>query len=129
MRDAILELERVILPAIGFDFLVEHPHLHALQIVHDLQEDRELARLSWSICNDVYRTTICVQYLPKLVAAATVYLSACFLRRDLNRHPVDGSGSQRHRASWWERLGYASLDLDGNSSRTSVFRNLALPLL
>jgi len=41
-----------------------------------LADQKELANIAWKFLSDLYFTTICLQYEPQQIAAATLYLAS-----------------------------------------------------
>eukprot|EP00316_Scyphosphaera_apsteinii_P015717 CAMPEP_0119305206 /NCGR_PEP_ID=MMETSP1333-20130426/6249_1 /TAXON_ID=418940 /ORGANISM="Scyphosphaera apsteinii, Strain RCC1455" /LENGTH=399 /DNA_ID=CAMNT_0007308235 /DNA_START=26 /DNA_END=1225 /DNA_ORIENTATION=+ len=79
MKEKILISERILLQTLGFDLTVEHAYRPLLAYVKSIQGTRDLAQIAWNFINDSLRTTICLQYAPRCVSAAAVYLAAEYL--------------------------------------------------
>jgi len=73
-----------LLEAICFDFVVENPHSHLVDIFDAALTDEIVQEYAWSIVHDSYRTPLCVLYRPKIIAAA------CYV---LGQRVHDGSNS------------------------------------
>jgi len=88
----ILKTEDILLEALGFDLVVQHPHAilseifagHSLPNIQDAIED-----LSWSIATDSFRTPACVLFDPSTLACACLVLAILIaeeqLYKDLDR--------------------------------------------
>lgn len=97
-RDSILNYEELMLEALTFDLMVEHPYqrLYTQLGRLDLQHDKKLRDAAWSFCNDS-----CLTILPLLMDAREIAVSAIFFAsastgikiNDVNGRP------------WWEALG------------------------
>lgn len=72
---AILLTEEVLLEAICFDFVVENPHSHLVDIFDAASTDDLVQEYAWSISHDSYRTPLCVFFPPKIIAAACYVLA------------------------------------------------------
>ena len=59
-RESILQAERILLHTLGFDFNVEHPYKHLLNVVKRVNQtqnvresnSRSLAQVAWNFAND-----------------------------------------------------------------------------
>jgi len=96
LKENILVAERILLQTIGFDLTIEHPYKHLLAYVKKIEGSKDLAQVAWNFVNDSFRTTLCLQYQPKTVAAAAIYLASKFLKHPL---PTIVEGSQT--TPWW----------------------------
>ncbi|KAF9451053.1 cyclin-like protein [Macrolepiota fuliginosa MF-IS2] len=91
-QTAILLTEEVLLEAICFDFVVENPHSHLVDMFDAVSTDDLVQEYAWSIAHDSlvyswsyydpsahpecrYRTPLCILYPPKIVAAACYVLA------------------------------------------------------
>ncbi|KAL6077090.1 Cyclin-K isoform 1 [Balamuthia mandrillaris] len=103
LREQILLYERIVLQNIAFNLTVEHPYKYLLSFVKSIQGDQNLAQVAWNFVNDSLRTTLCLQYEPKLIAIAAIYLASKFLNYKL---------PEADNKPWWEDLGFKIEDLD-----------------
>lgn len=71
----ILFIEEVLLEAICFDFVIENPHSHLVDIFDAASTDDLVQEYAWSIAHDSYRTPLCVFFSPKIIAAACYVLA------------------------------------------------------
>lgn len=82
-REKVLQAERLILHTVGFDFNVEHPYKHILNIARELGQreeqleihHRRATQVAWNFANDSLRTTLCLQFCSHDIARAAVNLS------------------------------------------------------
>lgn len=79
LKEKILVCERILLTTLGFNLSVEHAYRPLLAYVKSIQGTRDLAQVAWNFINDSLRTTICLQYAPRCLAAAAAHLAAKFL--------------------------------------------------
>lgn len=75
-RDCILLHEEALLTTLCFDLIVPQPHELVVNAARALELDAPLARLAWTILNDVYRDPTCV-FFDAPVLAAGAFLKAC----------------------------------------------------
>eukprot|EP00382_Lankesteria_abbotti_P003410 CAMPEP_0113845528 /NCGR_PEP_ID=MMETSP0372-20130328/807_1 /TAXON_ID=340204 /ORGANISM="Lankesteria abbotti" /LENGTH=295 /DNA_ID=CAMNT_0000814581 /DNA_START=129 /DNA_END=1016 /DNA_ORIENTATION=- /assembly_acc=CAM_ASM_000359 len=84
LRNTIHRVERYILRETGFlvSQALSHPHTHILKFVDRLfakvqsVQPEAIAQCAWGYINDSYRTTLCCEVEPQVVAAASIYLAA-----------------------------------------------------
>ena len=98
LKEQILICERELLRVLGFDLSVEHAYRPLLAYIKSISGTRDLAQIAWNFINDSLRTTICLQYAPRCLAAATVLMASNYLEAKLQKpcplpnHPPGGSG-------------------------------------
>ena len=68
--------ERILLQTLNFDLTLEHPYKPLLAYVKSIGGTRSLAQVAWNYINDSLRTTICLDFIPRFVAAAAFLLAA-----------------------------------------------------
>ena len=108
LKERILLLERIILHTIGFELSIDHPYKFFVDMIKKLISTRqlkysssklssssssldntktsevmskmmnELVQYSMSTANDSYQTSLCLQFGPKEIATACVYLACMF---------------------------------------------------
>lgn len=106
LKERILLLERIILHTIGFELSIDHPYKFFVEQIKKLIHTRqlrynsakagseanknksnsemmskmmnELVQYSMSTANDSYQTSLCLQFGPKQIATACVYLACMF---------------------------------------------------
>ena len=114
LKERILLLERIILHTIGFELSIDHPYKFFVEQIKKLIGSRqlrysnakasseanknksnnelmskmmnELVQYSMSIANDSYQTSLCLQFTPKRIATACVFLACMFSEVE----PVNG---------------------------------------
>jgi len=72
-------MEKILLQTCCFDLTIKHPYNYVfrnVQLLQDKAVEDQLVQSAWVIINDSLRTTICVRYAPKAVAAAAIYFAA-----------------------------------------------------
>jgi len=95
-KQRLLNAERLLLHALRFDFNVDHPYKHILSLAKRAFEDvhvtqnfsRNLTQVAWNFANDSLRTTLCLQFNARSIAAAVLYL-ASKLSRAMEDAPKD----------------------------------------
>lgn len=99
LRERTLLLERVILHTIGFELSISHPYIYfgkiktmiasrQLQYIQPSSSAAEepgkmfnqLTQYSMNFANDSMHTSLCLQYPPKTIAHACIYLSGQFCK-------------------------------------------------
>lgn len=78
-RDCILLHEEALLTTLCFDLVVPQPHECLVQAVRQLDVDKSLARLAWTVLNDCMRDPMCL-FFDAPVLAAGAFQKACALR-------------------------------------------------
>ncbi|CAM9362473.1 unnamed protein product [Ectocarpus fasciculatus] len=94
LREKILIAERCVLHTLGFQLTVDHPYSVVMSLLKklftmgkgadggkgaDKALNRQLSQAATSFVNDSLLTTLCLQYRPKQVAAAVVYLTYLYM--------------------------------------------------
>jgi len=82
LKEKILVCERILLQALAFDLSVEHAYRPLLAYVKSIKGTRDLAQIAWNFINDSLRTTVCLQYAPRCLAAAAADLAAKYIKTD-----------------------------------------------
>ncbi|WFD22406.1 hypothetical protein MEQU1_001076 [Malassezia equina] len=78
-RDCILLHEEALLTTLCFDLVVPQPHECLVQAMRQLDVDKPLARLAWTVLNDCMRDPTCL-FFDAPVLAAGAFQKACALR-------------------------------------------------
>ncbi|KAJ5338466.1 hypothetical protein N7452_005194 [Penicillium brevicompactum] len=104
-RDLILQNESVMLEFLSFDLQLESPYrvLWEYTCYLGVQENRALKHSSWAFLNDSTYTVICLQFPPRVIAAASLYAAA---RHAKISFPDDAEGRP-----WWEQFDVRLEDL------------------
>jgi cyclin T len=97
LKEQVLVAERILLQTLGFELQLDHPYRDLLAYVRSVAMSRDFAALAWNFVNDSYRTTICLQYDHKTIAAAAVAMVAA-LRQVTVRAPGGQAGEPPHAA-------------------------------
>ncbi|XP_063716247.1 cyclin-K-like [Symsagittifera roscoffensis] len=96
----LLTYERILLQAIQFDLIVEHPHQYITKYAKTLKGSKEkvekLVQIAWNFANDSLRTTLCLEWEPPIIAIAFLQLAGKFNNVDLNA--MQGVSDRRN---WW----------------------------
>ncbi|KAJ3058283.1 hypothetical protein HK102_010588, partial [Quaeritorhiza haematococci] len=85
-RDNIAHYEEFLLATLCFDLCVEHPYPHVLDILEAHQISGQTGQAAWGFVNDSYRLTLCLQYSPREIALACVYMAAKLHGEDIHKH-------------------------------------------
>jgi len=110
LRESILHHEFLILKTLGFDFYVEHPYPYLLNYMNRLQGTQSLAQTAWSFVNDSLRTTLSLQFEPRVIASGAIYLASKYLKYNLPEGTSNGVSKP-----WWESLNVKFEDLQGKN--------------
>ncbi|KAJ5561547.1 Cyclin [Penicillium sp. DV-2018c] len=97
-RDLILQNESVMLEYLCFDLQVESPYriLWDYSVFLGVTDNRPLRHSSYSFLNDSTYTVLCLQFPPRVIAAAALYAAA---RHCKVAFPDDAEGRP-----WWEQI-------------------------
>ncbi|KAJ5382619.1 hypothetical protein N7517_000530 [Penicillium concentricum] len=97
-RDLILQNESVMLEYLCFDLQVESPYriLWDYSVFLGVGENRALRHSTYSFLNDSTYTVLCLQFPPRVIAAAALYAAA---RHCKVAFPDDAEGRP-----WWEQI-------------------------
>ena len=114
-REKVLDTERIVLTTLGFDFQIDHPYRHLLACINSLEKDstlkaecqkvfvdgsnKKIKQFAWNFVNDSLRTTLALEYNPRLIGAGALSLAAKFQKVTLERKDLG------HERNWWEVLG------------------------
>ena len=61
-------------------------HRPLLAYVKSISGPRDLAQIAWNFINDSLRTTVCLQFAPRCLAAAAVYMASSYLQ--MKQRPI-----------------------------------------
>ncbi|KAJ5188476.1 hypothetical protein N7491_004800 [Penicillium cf. griseofulvum] len=97
-RDLILQNESVMLEYLCFDLQVESPYriLWDYSVFLGVGDNRALRHSTYSFLNDSTYTVLCLQFPPRVIAAAALYAAA---RHCKVAFPDDADGRP-----WWEQI-------------------------
>lgn len=104
LHDSVANCELMILRALQFQVTFDSPHKYLLHYLNSLEDwlDKEctltssLGQLSWSLLQDSFHITLCLEYRPAVIAVAMIYFSLTCLGIDVP--------SQGARYSWWKAM-------------------------
>uniref|UniRef100_A0A7C9E0Q7 Cyclin-like domain-containing protein n=1 Tax=Opuntia streptacantha TaxID=393608 RepID=A0A7C9E0Q7_OPUST len=79
-KELILDAEHLLLVTIAFDICIKHPFRPLVDALKRLKiSNNEVAKVAWNLVNEWLRTTICLQYKPHYIAAASLSVAAKLL--------------------------------------------------
>ncbi|KAJ2454385.1 hypothetical protein GGF42_003615, partial [Coemansia sp. RSA 2424] len=96
-RAVILRTEVIILQALCFDMVVEHPHVVLIDLCDRLGLTRHLSQMAWSFVVDCMRLPLCLVYSPKSISCAAISLATRVLPPESRGGLLDDS--------WLDRIG------------------------
>ncbi|KAI8805436.1 cyclin-like protein [Cladochytrium replicatum] len=89
----IMDLERALLEATGFNFRYVHPSRFLVKFIKRMNGHKLLGRRAWAVLEDSYRTTISVQFTPQTIALACIVVASKLIshegRPDLGSIPSE----------------------------------------
>ncbi|KAL2892714.1 Cyclin-T1-3 [Bienertia sinuspersici] len=92
-KELILVTENLLLVTIDFDMGIQHPFRPLVDALKRSKiSNNDVAKAAWNLVNEWLRTTLCVQYKPQYIAAASLSVAAKLLNFKLPM--VDGK-------VWW----------------------------
>ncbi|KAJ2548506.1 hypothetical protein EV175_004803, partial [Coemansia sp. RSA 1933] len=74
-RAVILRTEVVLLQALCFDMVIDHPHVALIDLAATLSMPKRLTQMAWNFITDCMRLPLCLVYSPKAIACASVVLT------------------------------------------------------
>ncbi|KAL7569130.1 hypothetical protein ACA910_016962 [Epithemia clementina (nom. ined.)] len=96
LKERILLLERIILHTIGFELSIDHPYKFLVDLIKRLVHTRkieymdssqpssklmnEMVQFAMNFANDSMQTSLCLQFPPRDIAVATVFLAGNFAK-------------------------------------------------
>eukprot|EP00698_Gefionella_okellyi_P019532 TRINITY_DN5994_c0_g1_i1.p1 TRINITY_DN5994_c0_g1~~TRINITY_DN5994_c0_g1_i1.p1 ORF type:complete len:256 (-),score=43.95 TRINITY_DN5994_c0_g1_i1:56-823(-) len=81
----VLVMELYIMEALNFQLVVFHPYRPLLQFAHDAGLDNDTLDAAWRVCNDSYRSDVCLLYPPHIIALACIHIGAVTYERDAHQ--------------------------------------------
>lgn len=87
LKEETLVNERILLQTLGFDLSIEHPYARILRHAKTIPLARDLVQNAWTLCNDYYGTTLCLQYGPETIGCAMILLASKLLGTPLPEKP------------------------------------------
>ncbi|XP_074263089.1 cyclin-T1-3-like [Silene latifolia] len=103
-KELILVAEHLLLVTIAFDMSIQHPFKPLVDALKRLKiSNNDVAKAAWNLLNEWLRTTLCLQYKPHYIAAASLSVAAKLLNFKL---PVqDGM-------AWWMQFDVSPKQLE-----------------
>ncbi|KAJ5167866.1 uncharacterized protein N7482_003460 [Penicillium canariense] len=97
-RDLILQNESVMLEFLCFDLQLESPYriLWDYSLFFGVGDNRPLRHAAYAFLNDSTYTVLCLQFQPRVIAAAALYAAA--------RHCKIAFPDDSHGRPWWEQI-------------------------
>lgn len=83
-RDVILYNEELLLEALCFDLIIDHPYSQLKEYWRRFNGEKAVAKTAWACANDTYRTTIHLCYDTDTIAVACLYYASIFSRQILD---------------------------------------------
>jgi len=118
----IMIYERILLQTIKFDLQVDHPYGYLVKYAKSLKGNQEiiksLVQSTWTLINDSYCTTLCLQWEPEIVTIALMYLSSKMSMLDLNEFVE--RNEQNEKTNWYDQF-VEGLKLDIIESSSALF--------
>ncbi|KAJ5235647.1 uncharacterized protein N7469_004815 [Penicillium citrinum] len=104
-RDLILQNESVMLEFLCFDLQLESPYraLWEYSLFFGVQDNRPLRHAAYAFLNDSTYTVLCLQFPPRVIAAAALYAAA--------RHTQVAFPDDSQSRPWWEQIDVRIEDL------------------
>ncbi|KAJ1736138.1 hypothetical protein LPJ72_001561 [Coemansia sp. Benny D160-2] len=100
-RTVILRTEVVLLQALCFDMVIDHPHAALIDLATTLHLPQRLTQMAWSFIADCMRLPLCIVHLPKAIACASVVLAAKVSSSEV----ADAAGRLMVDSVWIEKTG------------------------
>ncbi|XP_042464601.1 cyclin-T1-5-like [Zingiber officinale] len=87
-REQIIETEQKILTTLDFELEVEHPYAPLASVLGKLGLSQSvLHNVAWSLVSKSYRSSLCLQFKPRHIAAGAAFLAARTLNFDVILQP------------------------------------------
>eukprot|EP00040_Diaphanoeca_grandis_P017401 m.90620 g.90620 ORF g.90620 m.90620 type:complete len:365 (+) comp26412_c3_seq1:140-1234(+) len=109
LKIRILANERILLQTLKFDLMVDHPSQYLLKYARGLKLKsgdklpNELVQQAYTCIVDIYKTVLCIEYRPEILAVAVLNL-ACILRKT-TVVPQECNNNNPQVRKWWEYFG------------------------
>ncbi|XP_019878449.2 cyclin-T1-like [Aethina tumida] len=113
----LLLTETVLLQTLGFDLMVEHPHMHVVTACYAMKVPKHVAHAAFILATkSLQLTTFCLEYQPKFVACVCINVACYWLNYQL---PTPSNGLP------WYSLLDDTIQAEELVARTKDFRLLA----
>lgn len=110
LKVKILANERILLQTLKFDMLLKHPPMHLFKFAHGLKlpsgetlqcpAGKKMIQQAFKYIGDSYKTVLCLEYRPEVVAVAALDLAARVSK--LTVIPVKCDKTNPQVGQWWE---------------------------
>mmetsp|Transcript_39304 Transcript_39304/g.103644 ORF Transcript_39304/g.103644 Transcript_39304/m.103644 type:complete len:354 (+) Transcript_39304:510-1571(+) len=117
LKEQVLICERELLRVLGFDLSIEHAYRPLLGYVKSISGPRDLAQIAWNFINDSLRTTVCLQYAPRCLAAAAAWMASSYLEAKQRPFPLPQHHNKR---SGMEEPWYSAFQVSETTVRAIV---------
>ena len=98
----VMTYERILLQTIKFDLQVDHPYGHLLKYAKSLKGNQDviksLVQSAWTLINDSFCTTLCLQWEPEIIAIALMYFASKLSQCDLYLY------IENFRENWYDQF-------------------------
>ncbi|KAJ1961535.1 hypothetical protein GGI12_003194 [Dipsacomyces acuminosporus] len=94
-RAVILHNEIVLLQALCFDMVIDHPHSALIELTQLLELKQPLSQMAWSFVADCMKLPVCLVYSPKAIAYASLSLATRVASSDVRGGLLDDSWLDR----------------------------------
>lgn len=96
LKEAVLKTERILLNTVSFDLDIEHPYEAIVSLIKTMRrsghvnedDQRNFSQAAVNFLNDSMRTSMCLQFEPKKIAAGIIFLSTVYLRKVPQKGPM-----------------------------------------
>ncbi|KAJ2707422.1 hypothetical protein FB645_000775 [Coemansia sp. IMI 203386] len=96
-RTVILRTEVVLLEALCFDMVVDHPYVFLIEALEKARPTQQLSQMAWNFIADFLRLPLCLVYSPRAIAVAAISLATKVASAEMRKGMEDGS--------WMDRVG------------------------
>ncbi|KAJ2856537.1 hypothetical protein J3B02_001543 [Coemansia erecta] len=96
-RMVILHTEVILLEALCFDMIVDHPYVFLIEALEKIRPTQQLSQMSWNFIADFLRLPLCLVYPPRAIAMAAISLATKVASFDMRKGLEDGL--------WMDRVG------------------------
>lgn len=109
---AVYDMQFDIMQRLDFEFSVDHPFSFIPSVIERLREPsglsdnhtKRLTEKAWDIARESVLTTLCLQYSPRHVATATVFMASCWFSGQFSLQLAD-----TYPEGWWNGLQCSSV--------------------
>ncbi|KAJ2123379.1 hypothetical protein IW147_002592 [Coemansia sp. RSA 720] len=94
-RSVIVTTEPIVLEALCFDMVVDHPHVSLVSMLERTSLDERRKQMAWSFVADCMRVPVCLVHEARTVAGAAVELAMRVAPEQGDEAVLDGAGVRR----------------------------------